>query len=118
MHKYLPNFCKIDGRAVLLRQTNDVDCTFKLSCIKLQKKIKTIHLFFISYRYFSGLLRLYGRQEFLNQAKDKVTLNKKSISKEARETLEKKLSLDIEFYEYLSQRLFNQANKSGTLPTL
>ena len=109
---------QIDGRAVLLRQTNDVDCTFKLSCIKLQKKIKTIHLFFISYRYFSGLLRLYGRQEFLNQAKDKVTLNKKSISKEARETLEKKLSLEIEFYEYLSQRLFNQANKSGTLPLL
>ena len=63
-------------------------------------------------------MRLYGRQEFLNQANDKVTLNKKSISIEARKMLEKKLSLEIEFYEYLSQRLFNQANKSGILPLI
>ena len=69
-----------------------------------------------SSRYFSGLMRLYGRQEFLNQANDKVTLNKKLITKEARYILEEKLSLDIEFYEYLLQRLFNQANKSGILP--
>ena len=61
-------------------------------------------------------MRLYGRQEFLNQANDKVTLNKKLITKEARYILEEKLSLDIEFYEYLLQRLFNQANKSGILP--
>ena len=61
-------------------------------------------------------MRLYGRQEFLNQANDKVTLNKKLITKEVRYILEEKLSLDIEFYEYLLQRLFNQANKSGILP--
>ena len=61
-------------------------------------------------------MRLYGRQEFLNQANDKVTMNKKSISMEARAVLEKKLNLDIEFYDYLLQRLFNQANKCGTLP--
>ena len=61
-------------------------------------------------------MRLYGRQEFLNQANDKVTLIKKLITKEARYILEEKLSLDIEFYEYLLQRLFNQANKSGILP--
>ena len=62
-------------------------------------------------------MRLYGRQEFMNQANDKVTLNKKVISKDARAILEKKLSLDIEFYEYILQRLFNQANKSGILPS-
>ena len=61
-------------------------------------------------------MQLYGRQQFLHQANDKVTTNKKPISQKARAILEKKLSLDIEFYDFILQRLFNQANKSGVLP--
>lgn len=67
------------------------------------------------FRYFNGIMRLYGRLQFLNQANDKVTTNKKPITSEARAILEKKLSLDIEFYDFLLQRLFNQANKCGFL---
>ena len=68
-------------------------------------------------KYFTGLLRLYGQQQFLNQANDRVTTNKKPILPEARAILEKNLSKDMEFYDFLLQRLFNQANKCGILPS-
>ena len=67
-------------------------------------------------RYFTGLLRLYGQQRYVHQANDKVGTNKQPTTNEARQHLEKKLSLDMEFYDFLLQRLFNQAIKSGVLP--
>ena len=66
-------------------------------------------------RYFTGLLKLYGRQEFLGKAHVRSGTNKKDILPSNRKVLEKKLKMDIEFYEFVLQRLFNQAVKTGIL---
>ena len=66
-------------------------------------------------RYFTGFLKLYGRQEFLGQAHARSGTNKKDILPSNRKILEKKLKMDMEFYEFVLQRLFNQATNTGIL---
>ena len=63
-------------------------------------------------KYFTGLFKLYGRQERLGKGHDNKTY-KEDLTPSNRKILEKKLKMDMEFYEFVLQRLFNQAVKTG-----
>ena len=66
-------------------------------------------------RYFAGLLKLYGTQEFLGKAHARSGTNKNDLLSSNRKILKKKLKLDMEFYGFVLQRLFNQAVQTGIL---